>query len=316
MNRITCKISFKEAVFEDDKPVIRGVVLLGAESRNNRIYTPECMKKAVGLYENVQGFVNHPTKAEEKEGIRDVMKLAGKYVNVRYEGGKVRGDFHGLGGDVVAKKFVAVAESMPEIAGLSHCASGQIRKEGKVEIVENIDEVYSVDLVANPATTNGMFENENPEEGEQSMDYKDVTMVGLKESRTDLVEKLIYEGKASRDDEIKKLTEENDALKAKVDEMQVSEALRAKEAIVDKALDDSELPKEAKTDIFREQLLKIEVKDGEKLEEKIDELIADRMTVLSGEKGVKNNVEKKREVKEGKQDAATVARGLKGGSLL
>lgn len=317
MSKFTYAIDFKEATFESDKPIIRNVVLLGAESKNKRRYTEQCMKSAVGLYENCQAFVNHPTKEEERQGMRDVRGLAGKFTGVRFEGGKIRANFQGLPDDPAAKKFMAIAESMPEIAGLSQNASGKIRVEGGIQIVESIHKVHSVDLVANPATTNGLYENDNQENGESTMEYKDVTMIGLKEGRKDLVETLFEEGKASRDDEVKKLTEEKTALEAKLDEVQVAEALRDKETKIDKILAESELPTEAKTDVFHKMLLGVEVKEGEKLEEKVQELIDDRKAAISGKAGVKGNTEKHKGVKEGEeQDAETVARELTGGSLL
>lgn len=309
----TYEISFKEAEFDSEQPVIRNVVLLGAESKNKRRYTEKCMKAAVGLYENVQAFVNHPTKSEEQDGMRDVRNMAGKFHNVRFESMKIRADFKGLPDDPAAKKFISIAHNMPEIAGLSQNASGKVRREGGIEIVESIEKVLSVDLVANPATTKGMYENHD-HTGESKMDYADVTMIGLKEGRKDLVEKLIAEGKASRGDEIKKLKEENTALENKLDEVQVAEALRTKEAAIDKILAESKLPTEAKTDIFRKTLLNVvEVAEGEKLEDKVEELIDDRMTAVTGKVGVKNNTEKQKNTKESTDelDAQTLAEELK-----
>lgn len=314
--KFTYAIGFKEATFESDKPVIHNVVLLGAESKNKRRYTEQCMRSAVGLFENCQAFVNHPTKDEERDGMRDVRNLAGKFTNVRYENEKIRADFQGLPDDRATKKFMSIAENMPEIAGLSQNASGKIRVEDGIQIVESITKVHSVDLVASPATTNGMYENENKDNGENTMEYKDVTMIGLKEGRKDLVDKLIDEGKTGRDAEVKKLTEEKTALEAKLDELQVADALRDKEAKVDKILAESKLPTEAKTDVFRKMLLAVEVKDGKSLAEAVQELIDDRLTAISGKKGVTNNTEKGK-VDEGQtQDAATVARDLKGETSL
>jgi len=160
MERFTYNVSFRESVFDGDgrMPIIRNVVLLGSESKNKRRYTPACLRAAVPLFEGVQAYVNHPTVEEERRGLRDVRWLAGKFVNVRYEDVKIRGDFHGLPDDPAAKKFVAIAETMPELAGMSQSAQGRIRWENGVQIVEAITKVFSVDLVANPATTNGFFE--------------------------------------------------------------------------------------------------------------------------------------------------------------
>ena len=143
-------------------------------------------------------------------------------------------------------------------------------------------------------------------------------MVGLKEARNDLVSTLVQEGKESRDEEFQKVIDENaklvkesEELQKKVDEMEVKEALAGKKAIIDKLLEESELPKEAITDVFRKSLETIEVKEGEKLEEKIGEMIDDRITAVTGKAGVKNNTERTK-VKEGDASPEQVAANLKG----
>ena len=177
MSKFIYAIDFKEATFESDKPYIRGVVLLGSESKNKRRYTQDCMKQAVGLYENVQAFVNHPTQEEQRSGLRDVMQLAGKFENCRFESNKIKADFHGLPNDPASQKFVNIAENMPEIAGMSQHASGKVRREDGVEVVESILAIHSIDLVAKPATTNGFFENEYEKTRDEIMTQEKLTEI-------------------------------------------------------------------------------------------------------------------------------------------
>lgn len=295
---LSCVVSFQEAVFENEGeiPIIRNVVLLGAESKNRRRYKENAMKEAVPLYEKVQAFVNHPTDAEIRQGERDAFRLAGMFKSPRFSEGKIYGDFHGLPNDPASAKFVAIAR-MPEIAGMSHNAQGKMHKEGNIEIVESIERVFSVDLVTSPATTRGLFEHDEFEEGEEEMlDYKEVTMVGLKESRQDLVTTLVQEGKTSRDAEVKGLQEKVDALEkdkkaleAKIDEYETKNKLSVKEALVVKMLDESKLPTEAKSDKFKSLLMSIDAKEGEKIEELIQEQIDDRIKAIYGDKFVVNN---------------------------
>ncbi|MEI8372438.1 MAG: hypothetical protein WCJ35_06335 [Planctomycetota bacterium] len=51
------------------------------------------------------------------------------------------------------------AENAPWKLGFSHDTRGGSRNENGRAIVELIDKVLSVDLVANPATTEGLFES-------------------------------------------------------------------------------------------------------------------------------------------------------------
>ncbi len=157
--KIVCEGSFQEAAFDKASNIIRGVVLLGPLSKNNREYTRECMQKAVPLFEGRQAFINHPTAEEERTGRRDVRNLAGRFSGIKYAEGKIRGDLSLLptpAGEI----FRGIAESDPAAAGLSSNAHGLWRSESGKQIVEELTEVFSVDLVANPATTKGLFESD------------------------------------------------------------------------------------------------------------------------------------------------------------
>jgi hypothetical protein len=166
LQKFACEVSFKEATFDiaEDHVAIRNVVLLGAESKNKRKYLRDAMEKAVDLYGNVRAFANHQSEGTPfAPGGPDVMMLAGKFTNPRFDSHemKIRADFEGLHAeDPITQKFVHIAQNMSDIAGFSHNAKGKIRVEDGVEIVEEIKEVYSVDLVAYPATTSGIFESE------------------------------------------------------------------------------------------------------------------------------------------------------------
>lgn len=311
--------AFNEISIDAEKRLVKNVALVGQTSKNGRRYTVEALKGGTTHYEGAKVFVDHPSKADEERGYRSTRDLAGKVENARFDGQKIRGDIRAINTDGGLLLF-EIATNMPEVAGMSHNASGKFHKEsGGVEVVDSIEKVFSVDLVSNPATNDGMFESElNDDTGEiEMLEYKEVTMVGLKEARNDLVSTLVQEGKESRDEEFQKvivenakLVKENEELQKKVDEMEVKEALAGKKAIIDKLLEESELPKEAITDVFRKSLETIEVKEGEKLEEKIGEMIDDRITAVTGKAGVKNNTERGK-VKEGDVSPEQVAANLK-----
>ena len=69
----------------------------------------------------------------------------------------------------MANAIVEAAEKMPEILGLSLLGEGTGKtkdKDGNT-IIESIDRVFSVDLVANPATVTSLYESEEEEESEE-----------------------------------------------------------------------------------------------------------------------------------------------------
>lgn len=160
---ISLQADFTEGVFDRARNVIRNVVLLGPRSRNNRRYTESAMRNAVRLFSGVKAYLDHPSKEDDRNGRRSIRDLAGRFVNPRFEGGKVRADFEGLPNEN-GKLYMDIAERMPEIAGNSHNAFGKWRREGGTVVVEELTKVVSVDLVTEPATTNGLFESKEKSE--------------------------------------------------------------------------------------------------------------------------------------------------------
>jgi len=287
---------FEGASFERDdarrKFIIKNVALLGAVSLHGYEYLPEAMQKAVPLYNNIKAFVNHPSADELKVSRRDVRNIAGKFINPRFESSpaKVRGDFVGLPNEN-GKLFMDVAQNMPDIAAMSHNARGKFAQRDGKKVVEEIQSVYSVDLVASGATNTTMFESDNSNNvvKENTMEWKDVDSKGLKDNRHDLFEEIFSAGATSRDEEVKELSEDLDKTKQELDKLEVEKTMGEKEALVNKLLTESKLPAEAKTDIFRQQLTALQPeKEGNTIEEQVKKLIDDRIVAISGKKGVTN----------------------------
>jgi len=297
--KILYEMDFSESEFIRDAEKrqyhVKNIALLGEKSKNGYRYLRDAMRKAVSMFEGIKVFINHPTTEEAKAKVRDVRNLAGKIVHARFDESvaKVKGDFIGLPNDE-GKRFVDIAERMPEIAGMSQNAMGKFSKENGEDVVEEITAIESVDLVSSPATTAGIFENDNSNYKENNaMEYKDITLEELRIRRKDLCETLVAEGKVqgetSRDDEVAGLIEEKDKAVQEADTLKAKEAVAGKTALVDKLLADSKLPEEGKSDVFREQLIALKPeKDGETIEEQAKKLIDDRLAAISGKKGVKN----------------------------
>ena len=137
--------------------VIFGVRVLGRKSDNGREYLPEAIARALPLYEGASVRVNHPKRPDDQRDTEDVL---GWLVNARQspDGGAVA-DLHLLTEHSLAARVMEAAERNPRLFGLSHNAQGDGEVRDGVFVVHEITEVRSVDLVADPATTRGLFES-------------------------------------------------------------------------------------------------------------------------------------------------------------
>ncbi|MEN6366720.1 MAG: hypothetical protein ABFC88_07895 [Thermoguttaceae bacterium] len=140
--------------------VIRGVRIIGLESSNGRRYLPEALQRAIPLYESAKVNVNHPSG--NPAASRDYRDRLGVIRNVSADAGGLRGDLHYNPKHALAEQLAWDAEHAPENVGFSHNVEAKTSaKNGRV-IVEAITRVISVDLVADPATTQGLFEHHEP----------------------------------------------------------------------------------------------------------------------------------------------------------
>lgn len=143
---------------DDARPIVRGVKLLGEESKNRRRYLPESVSPS--QYEGKQIRLNHPVGENATRRVEDVF---GWIEGAAKEGSDWRGDLHYNPEHPYAKTFAWLAKNRPNLIGLSHDAVGQGKTENGVFVVEKVIDVKSVDLVADPATTKGLFESMEPE---------------------------------------------------------------------------------------------------------------------------------------------------------
>jgi hypothetical protein len=138
--------------------VIRGVKVLGLESRNGRVYLPDALAQAVSLYEDAKVNVNHPKGSPSTP--RDYQDRIGAIRNVALRDGEgLFGDFHFNPKHALAEQLIWDAENAAENVGFSHNVEARVARRGDQTVVEAITRVQSVDLVADPATTRGLFES-------------------------------------------------------------------------------------------------------------------------------------------------------------
>jgi hypothetical protein len=174
-----------------DHGVIRGVKIIGLASRNGRRYLPRALAEAAALYEGAKVNVNHPKG--HPLAPRDYQDRIGVIRAVESRDGEgLFGDFHFNPRHSLAEQLVWDAEHAPENVGFSHNVMARTSRQGDEVVVEAITQVQSVDLVADPAATRGLFEAEAADTAgmKPAARLSDLTLDELKESRPDLVNQI------------------------------------------------------------------------------------------------------------------------------
>ncbi|MEX2142486.1 MAG: hypothetical protein WD894_24750 [Pirellulales bacterium] len=141
-----------------DAGLLRGVKLLGLASKNGREYPETTLARAASLYEGAKVNLNHPKG--HPLAPRDYQDRLGTIRNVAARPGEgLFGDLQFNPKHALAEQLLWDAEHAPENVGFSHNVQARTGKRGDQTIVEEILAVQSVDLVADPATTRGLFES-------------------------------------------------------------------------------------------------------------------------------------------------------------
>lgn len=142
---------------DETEPVLRNVLILGYNSKNGRRYTEEAAREALSVYEGIRVNLNHPIGQPNQS--RRVEERFGTLFEVHEADDGIRGNLRYNPHLPYSKAISWWAKNDPSCLGLSHNAVGQGRTEGGVFVVEKIVSVRSVDLVADPATTKGLYED-------------------------------------------------------------------------------------------------------------------------------------------------------------
>ena len=165
--------------------VLRGIRLLNPRSRNGRRYLPEAIAAARGKYEGIKVYYDHAAAPGQSRGIRD---QAGWVRHVtRAANGGLEGDLHFFKSDPLSAKVLEAAERRPEQLGFSHEVEATTEQRGGETVVTAILEVFSVNLVAEPASTRSLFEGRLKEQN--AMD--DSAQARIKAAFLDAVQKVV-----------------------------------------------------------------------------------------------------------------------------
>lgn len=263
-----------------EQGIIRGVKVIGFESKNGRFYTPEALRSAVAKYEGAKVNIDHPP-ATEPNRPRGVADRIGVLKNAQFrEGAGIFADFHFNPKHSLAEQIAWDAEHNPSAIGFSHNAMVQQgkRQNGR-QYIEAVVGVRSVDLVADPATTNGVFESEGHEE-EETMDLSKLTLEQIKSGRPDLVTAL--ENEQSGASELQKLQSDLKAAQDKIADFEAKAAAAAKAEAINTQLEAAGFDPNNKHDDKRRHVSEAFRKVLESCETEADRkaLIDDRISVV------------------------------------
>ncbi len=170
--------------------VIRGVKLLGLRSRNGRRYQQHALADAVSLYEGAKVNINHPKGHPLSP--RDYQDRLGviRGVELRTQEG-LFGDLHFNPKHALSEQLMWDAEHASQNVGLSHNVLARTARDGDDTVVEAITKVQSIDLVADPATTQGLFEQQRDANATPpAVAWSELTIEDLALHRPDLVREL------------------------------------------------------------------------------------------------------------------------------
>jgi hypothetical protein len=174
--------------------IIRGVKLLGLVSRNGRRYRETALTEAIGLYEGAKVNINHPKGHPLSP--RDYQDRLGVVRSVHFRSGQgLFGDLHFNPKHALSEQLVWDAEHAPQNVGLSHNVLARTALDGGDTVVEAIHRVQSIDLVADPATTSGLYEHaaqqspaaQTAESGPVTA-WHELTLDELRRHRPDLIQ--------------------------------------------------------------------------------------------------------------------------------
>jgi len=238
--------------------IIENMALLGAKSKNGRTYSKDVRIKASKVFEGIKAYMNHPD-ADKVNDPRKVQELIGRHKGVYFDEttDMLRSNLHLSPTHLVKEYLIPHAKANPGILGNSINASGKIDSKGNVlEVTKG----RSVDVVAEPATTNGLFESvqnnngtkttasTNSEGGEKPMTIKELLENA---EHASLVAELREHFREELDVEstVQELQEENQELKEQVAEYQMKDKKQEDAAAITKMLKESKLDEEDQADI-------------------------------------------------------------------
>lgn len=211
---------------DQEAGVLRGVKLLGLVSVNGRRYREKALTNAVGLYESAKVNVNHPEG--NPLAPRDYRDRLGSIRKVEFRKNEgLFGELHFNPKHALAEQLVWDAENASQNVGFSHNVLARVSREENETVVEEITQVQSVDLVADPATTRGLFEQAKATGNKPDA----LTVEALELHHPDLLQEIRREPLA----EVKKIRQQ-------LDELKLQETFLQRDRVIETLLRKHKLP--------------------------------------------------------------------------
>jgi hypothetical protein len=227
--------------------VIRGAKLLGLASRNGRRYRENALIEAVSLYEGAKVNINHPKGHPLSP--RDYQDRLGVVRGVQFRAGEgLFGDLHFNPKHSLSEQLVWDAEHAPQNVGMSHNVLARTTRSGDETVVEAITKVQTIDLVADPATTSGLYEHANSHETRvESREPKTCSTIPALDSKLLTLDSLtLEEFRLHRPDLISEIElayeSQLDRVRKELDEMIAKEEVQRRRERILQLLQEHDLP--------------------------------------------------------------------------
>jgi hypothetical protein len=157
-HRVTETVVQERSLKVNTDGVLEGGKLLGNKSLNNREYSDPVIAEGIGNYDGAKVYLNHP-RGRDGALERDFNDWVGVVESPRARKGGGFGNVRFRKEHARFKEICEAIENFPTHFGFSHVADIDSEMRGGVEHVTKIGEVFSVDLVTDPASTQGVFES-------------------------------------------------------------------------------------------------------------------------------------------------------------
>lgn len=240
--------NFEAVVVDAENKILKNVVLCGHTSKNGYIYPPACFKDnqhVISLYENRPVCIDHNPDNPLGRGIRDI---AGFIKNVRFENGRPVGDIELESAIDCGVDLLGLAQKKRKGIGMSHVAKCKMSRDKRT--VELVEQVVTVDVVVNPATTSTFFEQALQETNKVDLETLKAELDSIKarnavlESDLNRANELVDQHKSENDKlltEVTSLRGEISTIKPVYEQYQADQKKAADLVEIEKLLKEAEL---------------------------------------------------------------------------
>jgi hypothetical protein len=275
--------NFEHVIVDAETRTLRNVVLCGPTSKNGYNYPPSCFgdnQHVIALYENKPVCIDHNSENPLVRGLRDI---AGFIKNVRFENGRPVGDIELESAIDCGVDLLGLAQRKRKGIGMSHVAKCKMSRDKRT--VELVEQVVTVDVVVNPATTSTFFEQALQETSKVDLETLKAELDSTKaryavlESDLTRANELIGQHKSENDKlltEVTSLRSEISAIKPAYEQYLSEQKKAADVAEIEKLLKEAELDLADKV-VVSENFMNILLATAP---EKRSEIISDRKALV------------------------------------